>query len=141
MEAVAPYKQPGYHHESGLLAEGDHLTDIQAAIKAIGAGRRAAVSIHNVMYGLPLSLPESVVTAGTPIQNVFAVSNVAEYPRTLMPLADEARRVDGIELEKGFSAEQAKTEADRCLQCGLICYQHGTDRFHEVADDKAASSA
>ena len=140
-EAVAPYKQPGYQHESGLLAEGDHLTDIQAAIKAIGAGRRAAVSIHNVMYGLPLSLPESVVTAGTPIQNVFAVSNVSEHPRTLMPLTDEARQVDGIELEKGFSAEQAKTEADRCLQCGLICYLHGADRLNAAADDKAATSA
>ena len=29
----------------------------------------------------------------------------------------------GAELELGFNDLLAKTEADRCLQCGLICYQ------------------
>ena len=35
-----------------------------------------------------------------------------------MPLAPE-----GVEIEKGFDKAQAMAEADRCLQCGLICYR------------------
>jgi len=26
------------------------------------------------------------------------------------------------EIEKGFTEEKARKEADRCLQCGVICY-------------------
>ena len=35
--------------------------------------------------------------------------------------------VRGEEIEKGFSEEVARKEADRCLQCGLICYNQTTD--------------
>jgi len=28
------------------------------------------------------------------------------------------------EIERGFSDEMAQSEASRCLQCGLICYEH-----------------
>jgi len=50
-EGVQPYKQPAFKDEVGLFAEGDVLADYSAAIKAIGAGRRAAASIHQVMHG------------------------------------------------------------------------------------------
>lgn len=121
-EAVPPYKQPAYHHQIGLMAEGDVLTDFSAAIKAIGAGRRAAASIHRSIYGIGLELSDNVVTPQTPVQNVDHVSLVATRPRQMMPLADQALVARGAELEQGFDAERAKTEADRCLQCGLICY-------------------
>ena len=39
-----------------------------------------------------------------------------------MPLATTSQIAKNEELEKGFTPEMAKTEADRCLQCGLICY-------------------
>ena len=122
--AVASYKQPAHHDELGLMAAGDHLTDIQAAIKAIAAGRRAAVSIHNILYNLPLTLPENVVTPDATIQNVHAVSMVPRQGRHIMPLADVSSTANGQELEKGFTSDQAKAEANRCLRCGLICYLH-----------------
>jgi formate dehydrogenase beta subunit len=123
-QAVAPYKQPAYHDEVGLMAAGDHLTDIQAAIKAIASGRRAAVSIHNVLYELPLTLPDNVVTPDAMIQNVHAVSRVPSLARHIMPIADAFSTASGQELEKGFTREQAVAEANRCLRCGLICYLH-----------------
>lgn len=135
-QAFAPYKQPAYHDEVGLMAKGDVLTDFSAAIRAIAAGRRAAASIHKAIYNLPLELEKNIITPTTPVQNVDQVNNVARQPRQLMPLACAA---DGpnAELEKGFTPEQAKIEADRCLQCGLICYLH-TDAATEGASAVSA---
>lgn len=121
-EAFPPYKQPVHHQEIGLMAHGDVLTDFSAAIKAIAAGRRAAASIHKSIYDIPLVLPDSVVTPETPVQNVNQVSLVRVRPRQIMPMANPNQIAKGAELEQGFDASRAQSEADRCLQCGLICY-------------------
>lgn len=121
-EALPPYKQPAYRQEIGLMAHGDVLTDYSAAIKAIAAGRRAAASIHKSMYSIPLDLPDIVVTPNTPVQNVHQVSLVSVRQRKIMPLASESEVSKGAELEQGYDAAKAQSEADRCLQCGLICY-------------------
>ena len=121
-EACLPYKQPAYHKETGIMARGDVLTDFSAAIKAIAAGRRAAASIHRSMYHIDLELSDNVVTPETQVQNVDRVFMVPSQPRQIMPLADQNEVARGMELEKGFDAQTARAEADRCLQCGLICY-------------------
>ena len=59
---VQSYKQPALKDEAGLFAEGDVLADYSAAIKAIGAGRRAAASIHQIMHGLSPNLAAQVIT-------------------------------------------------------------------------------
>lgn len=121
-EALPPYKQPAYRNEIGLMATGDELTDFSAAIKAIAAGRRAAASIHQTLYDIPLDLPDSVVTPDTPVQNVHQVSLVPVRSRGIMPLADENLISKGSEMERGFDRASAQKESNRCLQCGLICY-------------------
>ncbi len=121
-EALPPYKQPAAHHETGVMSKNDVMTDFSAAIKAIAAGRRAAASIHRSLYQLPLDLPQNVVSSQTPIQNVDRVDRVAVNLRQIMPLADPRQAAQGQELEKGFSPEMAKAEAERCLRCGLVCY-------------------
>ncbi|MBR9980974.1 MAG: 4Fe-4S binding protein [Desulfatitalea sp.] len=126
-EAIPPYKQPAFHHETGLMAPGDVLTDFSAAIKAIAAGRRAAVSVHQVLYGMPMDLPDHVVAPDTPVQNVHHVDRVPVRLRQIMPLAAPAKCARGEECEKGYTPEMAQTEADRCLQCGLICYLREKD--------------
>jgi NADPH-dependent glutamate synthase beta subunit-like oxidoreductase len=122
-QALPPYKQPAYHHETGLMAQGDVLTDFSAAIKAIAAGRRAAVSMHRALYDIPMDLPEHVVTPNTVIQNVDHVVNVATRLRQIMPLTDSNQTAQGKELERGFDMTMAQAEAERCLRCGLICYR------------------
>lgn len=123
-EAFAPYKQPAYHKESGLMSKGDVMTDFSAAIKAIAAGRRAAASVHKAIYAIATDLPENVVTPDTPVQNVDRVFHVPAKQRQTMPLADANQLSRGSELEMGYSAKSAQEEAERCLQCGLICYLH-----------------
>ena len=117
-EAIEAHKPPVPGSTEGLLAAGDPLSDFSAAIKAIGAGRRGAAAIHQLMYGIEPGLPENVITPDAYIQNVDTVENVPAASREVMPLAPE-----GVEIEKGFDKAQAKVEADRCLQCGLICYR------------------
>lgn len=125
-EAVSPYKQPAFKDEVGLFAQGDVLADYSAAIKAIGAGRRAAASIHQVMYGIEPTLTENVITPQSSIQNVDHVENVNASQRQIMPICSGPALIECGEIERGFSEEMAQLEAARCLQCGLICYEHSS---------------
>jgi len=123
-EALAPYKQPAYKNEVGLFADGDVLADYSAAIKAIGAGRRAAVSLQQIIYGIEPSLAEKVITPQSIIQDVDAVEDVAASQRRIMPICSGKELAVCGEIERGFSDDMAQSEASRCLQCGLICYEH-----------------
>jgi len=122
-EAIPPYKQPAFKDEIGLFADGDALADYSAAIRAIGAGRRAAVSIQQLLYGLDPSLTEHVITPQSVIQDVDHVEKVAASRRQIMPICSGRELVECGEIERGFSDDKARDEASRCLQCGLICYE------------------
>ena len=122
-EARESYKQPAYSDQIGLLALGDAQTDYSAAIRAIGAGRRSAASIHQMMYDIAPGLPEDVIVQESVLQNVDHVEQVSESSRNIMPLSGPKELAEFKEIEKGFSEDTAKDEASRCLQCGLICYE------------------
>ena len=109
--------------EVGLFAEGEALADYSAAIKAIGAGRRAAASIHLLMSGVDPALTDEVITPQSSIQDVDHVEDVASSQRQIMPICSGTELVVCGEIESGFSEDAARTEASRCLQCGLICYE------------------
>ncbi len=134
-EAFAPYKQPAFKDEVGLFAEGDVLADYSAAIKAIGAGRRAAASIQEILYGIEPSLAEYVITPQSLIQDVDHVEKVAGCQREIMPFCSGRELAACGEIERGFTDEMARAEASRCLQCGLICYEHSEEpaRQEEVS--------
>ena len=134
-EGIQTYKRPAFKDEVGLFAEGDVLADYSAAIKAIGAGRRAAASIHQVMHGLSPNLSEQVITPQSALQNVYHVEKVSASRRQIMPICSGKELAICGEIERGFSADMAQEEASRCLQCGLICYAHTA-----VADEAEESS-
>lgn len=131
-QAIETAKAPVNKDDTGLFAPGEARTDFSAAIKAIAAGRRAAASIHRVMYDIPLTLEDTVVTPQSMVQNVSSVENVAAIDRQIMPLSSPVEVAEGAELEKGFDAATARKEAERCLQCGLICYAHDDKRETEA---------
>ncbi|MFP4446485.1 MAG: electron transporter RnfB, partial [Desulfosudaceae bacterium] len=95
-----------------------------AAVKAMAGGRRAAAAMHMVMYGDPLCLPDEVITRHSLIQSVSFLAGVSRIPRNIMPLRSQDEISQGLEAEAGFSERIARDEAGRCLQCGLICYEH-----------------
>jgi formate dehydrogenase beta subunit len=139
-EGIQPYKQTAFKDERGLFAEGDVLADYTAAIKAIGAGRRAAASIHQVMHGLSPNLTENVITPQSVLQNVYHVENVPTSQRQIMPICSGEELAVCGEIERGFSADMAQEEAARCLQCGLICYEH-TETAAPDEKEESTSSA
>jgi formate dehydrogenase beta subunit len=110
------------------LPLGDALTDFSGAIKAIGAGRRAAATVHKLIYDIPLDLSENVLKPDTAIQNVDHVEAVAVSQRRIMPLASRRDLAQSMELEKGFDTKTAQEEATRCLNCGLICYKNADNQ-------------
>ncbi len=124
--AQEPYKRPPFKDESGFYSKADVLTDHHAAIKAIGAGRRVAASIHEIMYGIEPVLDEKVISQDSIIQDIYELGeeDLKVSSRTLMPLRSPQEAGDVKELEKGFDEHMARREAGRCLRCGLVCYMH-----------------
>ncbi|MBS3809645.1 MAG: RnfABCDGE type electron transport complex subunit B [Desulfobacterales bacterium] len=122
-QGIQPYRNPVYSEEKGLLSRGEPLTDYSAAIRAIAAGRRSAASIHKIMYELDLELPENVISGDSVIQSVGELEWVESSGRHIMPTCnpeDVPQRCPEAEL--GYSEQQARAEANRCLRCGVICY-------------------
>ncbi len=122
-DGILTYKQSADKKEVGLLADSDEMTDFSAAVKAINAGRKGAVTIHKLLYNINSDVAQNIVTPQSIVQNVDRLYNVNKSERQIMPLSNLTDETDNIELEKGFSREMAEAEADRCLNCGLVCYQ------------------
>jgi len=62
------------------------LSRLQRCHKAIGAGRRAAVSLHQVMNGIPPQLGEKVIDRSPTSRTSVCVENIKPFPRQIMPI-------------------------------------------------------
>ncbi len=123
-QGVEKYKEPADNQELGLLSDADELSGYSAAVAAINAGRRAAASLHSVMYGIPvLNGKYNPVTRKSLLQGVTRVEGVQIIPRNIMPVNDAETRAVKTELAAGYTPEMALAEAQRCLKCGLLCYE------------------
>lgn len=120
---ILPYNPPP-RQDDGLFQSSEPVGDYAATVEAIGAGRRAAGSIHHFLNGEPIEPPEHMIGPETKVLDVTYLENLMEAPpRQPMPTADPEELVDPlVEVEKGYSEAEAKAEAQRCLNCGLLCY-------------------
>jgi len=110
--------------KEGVFAGGDAVTGASIAVEAIGAGRRAARSIHCYLNGETISVPEKVITKKSQVPDVEEIHSVNESDRVHMPeLSVDDRSLSFQEVELGLEEHMANNEAARCLQCGLICYR------------------
>ena len=122
-EGIEIYKEPENRREHGFLSKGDAISGYSAAVAAINGGRKAAASIHHLLlHGRPLEYPRNLITKQSILQGVNHLEGVQISPRNIMPAVDISNR-GNEELFKGFSDETALKEAERCLRCGLICYE------------------
>ncbi|WP_449246331.1 FAD-dependent oxidoreductase [Desulfarculus baarsii] len=101
------------------------VADHRAVVEAIGSGRRAAASAHMALSGRPVAAPAQMLCSADCALDVEALDDLLAAPqRQPMPeLAPERRVYAGLEIELGLDERAAKTEASRCLNCGLICYK------------------
>lgn len=106
----------------GVFAVGDATNNgADIAITAIGEAKKAAEMVNKYLNGeeLTYEVPYLVKTEKT--SEDFAGRE--EEPRARMPhrCAGE-RRNDFLEVNLGFTEEEAKREASRCLECGCHDY-------------------
>lgn len=102
----------------GVFAGGDVASGPATVVEAIAAGHKAASAIDRFIRG-ELPLAEEKPTLPVVTEPVDA-RDMERVPRQKMPTVSHSGanvKVD-VELELGFTEEQARAEANRCLKCG-----------------------
>jgi ferredoxin len=101
----------------GIFAGGDVVTGPQTYIDAMGAGRKAAISIDRYLKGIDLRKDRK---KEGPQKDYFLidVDGVEYRPRAPMITVPIEGRKNFDEVSLGLSAEDVIKEAERCLQCG-----------------------
>jgi formate dehydrogenase (NADP+) beta subunit len=100
----------------GVFAGGDVAFGPRNLIEAVGDGRRAAASIHRLLAGTEVAIPaprslRSIPEVPRPVADYDAV------PQVPVPSVPHDRRIGMPEVELGYSEDEARREAARCLQC------------------------
>jgi NADPH-dependent glutamate synthase beta subunit-like oxidoreductase len=106
----------------GIYAGGDVAFGPRNLIDAIGDGRRAAASIHRWITGTEPPRPSLSGRRMLPIVSVNRGPEAGAYTergRLRVPAEPTGRRIGSPEVELGFTEDQARLEAGRCLQCFL----------------------
>ncbi len=110
-------------HDSDIFAGGDAVTGPKTVIEAIAAGKQAAISIGRYIRGEELK--EGRQKEWEAVREVSTQGH-DKLPRARMPVvAPEIRTGNFDEVQLGFTEEQVRAEAARCLSCGVCseCYQ------------------
>ncbi|MFO8010981.1 MAG: NAD(P)-binding protein [Dehalococcoidia bacterium] len=102
----------------GVFAGGDVVLGPATVVQAIAAGKQAAISIDRYLQGEDIAADRA--PEFKPVE--APLEGVRKQPREKPLLATaEERKADFREVTLALSEEQAQTEANRCLKCGLCC--------------------
>jgi ferredoxin len=109
----------------GVFFGGDAAWGPQNIIWAVAHGHQAAISIHNHCRGIPVEeRPADGMTLVSAKVGMHAWAYSNDYnaaQRQKMTHADLEERFSrlSLEVELGFTPEQAATEVERCLNCDI----------------------
>lgn len=99
----------------GIWSGGDAAKGPRTLIDAIADGRRSAADIHRAFGGDEAPpQPATFVKLG---QFHRLHDDYDRHDRVAVPTLDTGRRIGLAEVELGFTPEQARCEAARCLRC------------------------
>ncbi len=121
-EGVELLKKPDSNMELGMLSSQDVISEYPSVVASINGGRKAAAAIQNRMYGIDFQETDNVITQKSTLQDVSELMSVNAIPKNIMQVSDTAHGLKD-NFSTGYSAEKAHAEADRCLRCGLVCYE------------------
>lgn len=117
----------------GVFAVGDATNKgADIAIAAIGEAQKAAVVIDRFLCGETVGYKKPFYVERDNSEIDFSVYE--KEPRAQMPQLSPCERKNSFEeVNKGFTEEQAKREAMRCLECG--CHDYFECKLISYADD------
>lgn len=117
----------------GVFAVGDAINKgADIAIAAVGEAQKASVVIDRYLNGEKVGYKKPYFVERDSKSIDYSV--FAKEPRAKMPhLSPENRKTSFKEVNSGFSEEQAKREAMRCLECG--CHDYFECKLISYAND------
>ena len=107
--------------------EPERISDSAAVVKSILSGRRLARAVHQYFDDELITPIENLTWEAEYVLDVTEVHDVFLVKRQCPPVLDVEgdSKTAWIFLKKlpGLDETSARVEAERCLQCGLICYK------------------
>ncbi|MBN1470423.1 MAG: FAD-dependent oxidoreductase [Syntrophaceae bacterium] len=123
----------GQTTEKGIFAGGDAVTGPGLVSSAIGAGRKAALSIDAFIKGKKAEFPEKMEVSyrDLPLRNAPHFKHLQDIKRTDGAKLDASKRLVNPDLEEAlpFTQDQVMSESKRCLGCGT--YKASFEGFPE----------
>jgi formate dehydrogenase (NADP+) beta subunit len=102
----------------GIFAAGDIAFGPRLIINAVADGKKAAVEIDKFLRG-PSWKPKEKYVQITVLNHHEMVEHYDEYSRLAIPALPIERRTGVAEVETGYTEQQAREEASRCLKCWI----------------------
>ena len=100
----------------GVFAAGDIAFGPRLIITAVADGKKAAEEIDRYLRG-PQWKPRPKYVEITVLDHHQMAESYDEYSRLAVPVIPLERRTGVAEVEAGYTEDQARSEASRCLQC------------------------
>jgi len=110
----------------GIFAAGDIAFGPRLIINAVADGKKAAEQIDKYLRGAEWQ-PKPQFVQITVLDRHKMTEEYDEYSRLAIPTIPLERRTGLAEVETGFTEEQARREASRCLQCWINTIFEGTE--------------
>ena len=110
----------------GVFAAGDIAFGPRLVINAVADGKKAAVEIDKFLRGREWKPKEKYVQI-TVLNHHEMAAGYDEYSRLEIPALPLERRTGVAEVEIGYTEEQARREASRCLQCWINTIFEGNE--------------
>ncbi|MFO7707059.1 MAG: FAD-dependent oxidoreductase, partial [Desulfobacterales bacterium] len=105
-----------------VFAGGDAFHGPKSVVEAVASGKEAAESIHRYINGLDLRAGRERQWDCVKPETAGEAKHARVTVRCLDPAA---RECNFLEVSYGYDETEARTEAQRCLRCGICseCYQ------------------
>jgi formate dehydrogenase beta subunit len=110
----------------GIFAAGDIAFGPRLIINAVADGKKAAVEIDKYLRGSEW-MPKAKYVQITVLDHHKMAEHYDEYSRLPVPALPIDRRTGVVEVETGFTEQQARAEASRCLKCWINTIFEGTE--------------
>jgi NADPH-dependent glutamate synthase beta subunit-like oxidoreductase len=111
---------------SGIFAAGDVAFGPRLIISAVADGKKAAENIDRYLRGAAWK-PKPKYLQITVLDHHKMAEEYDEYSRLSVPVTALERRTGVAEVETGYTEEQARREASRCLQCWVNTIFEGNE--------------